>query len=425
MDDSGIKLTEDEKNELYAQKPELNTDQKNKNASRSKAAAGKYEATSTVRVDINRLDNLMNMVGELLINKTRLESLQVEADKFHDILSQLDRVTMELHHIVMQIRMVPIAVMFNRFPRIVRDLAKNLGKEIDFVINGQDTELDRSIIDELSDPLIHILRNAIDHGLENPGERQKKNKPGEGKLILRAYQKGSEIIIEIEDDGRGVDIERLTKKAVNKGIITTQQAEELDKDEKLKLLFEPGLSTAENVSDVSGQGVGMDVVKKVIEKLDGQISIDTKKNVGSRVTITLPLTLAITDALMVKVNKEIFAIPLAAVSETLQVKTGDIKKVKGQEIIVLRGKTVSLIEGRKKLNLQTEYGLYTEKEEFPVVIINSGERKIGLIVDELLNQQEIVIKSLSEYLNDTKNISGATIIGDGEIALILDVRNIA
>ena len=389
------------------------------------ASTDDFEVSSTVRVDIKKLDKLMNMIGELLINKTRLQSLNIQHDDFKEVLPQLDRVTMELHHTVMQIRMEPVGVMFNRFPRMIRDLSKEENKEINFLMEGEDTELDRSIIDELGDPMTHLLRNAVDHGIEKPEERAKKGKDREGTLSLRAYQKGSEIIIEVEDDGAGIKKEKLVQKAIDNGLTSTEEVEEMEESEKLELIFHPGLSTSDEVSDVSGRGVGMDVVKKTIEGLDGQINIESRPDEGTKFTISLPLTLAITEALMVKINREVFAIPLNNIQETLMVKTEDIKQVKGKEVITRRDQTVPLLDSRESLNLDTEYRLYRDKREFPAVLIQSGDSLFGLIVDEMLQQQEIVIKSLGDYLDNVENISGATIIGDGEVALILDVRNIA
>ena len=384
-----------------------------------------FEVSSSVRVDIGKLDKLMNMIGELLINKTRLEALNIESEGFKDVLPQLDRVTMELHHTVMQIRMEPIGVVFNRFPRMIRDLSKSSEKEIDFIMEGKQTELDRSIIDELGDPLTHLLRNAVDHGIEPPSERVKKGKDKTGTVNLRAYQKGSEIMIEVEDNGGGINVDKVVKKALDKDVITQKEIDEMDRDKKLQLIFEPGLSTNDKVSNVSGRGVGMDVVKKTIEGLDGEIYIRSEENKGTKFIISLPLTLAIQDALMVKIDGEIFAIPLSAISETLMIKSEEIKQVKGYDVIVLRDKTIPLIDSRASLNIAIEDDSYKEKDEMPVVIVKSGGKEIGLIVGELLYQQEIVIKSLSDYLDNVKNISGATIIGDGEVALILDVRDIA
>lgn len=410
---------------LDFEKKAAKDEENEKTVNRSKKNLSNFEVSPTVRVDIKKLDNLMNMVGELLINKTRLEGLKISSEIYQDIIQQLDRVTMELHHIVMQIRMVPIGGIFNRFPRMVRDLAKELGKEVDLRIEGAETELDRSIIDELADPLIHILRNAVDHGIELPGEREKKGKNRTGTILLKAYQKGSEIIIEVEDDGAGINVDQLAAKAVEKGLTTHEEIESMDDREKLFFIFHPGLSTSDEVTDISGRGVGMDVVKRIVESLDGQVFIESEKDIGTRFTISLPLTLAITQALMVKVNQEIFAIPLGAISETLMINPDDIRQVRGQDVIVLRDSTIPIVEGARQLNLEVEYSNFKKKAEIPVVIINSGERQVGLIVDELLNQQEIVIKSLGNYLVNIKNISGATIVGDGDVALILDVRNIA
>jgi two-component system chemotaxis sensor kinase CheA len=400
-------------------------DKKKSKKKKSKSTSSKFEVSSSVRVDIGKLDKLMNMIGELLINKTRLEALNIQSEGFKDVLPQLDRVTMELHHTVMQIRMEPIGVMFNRFPRMIRDLSKSSDKDIDFVMEGKQTELDRSIIDELGDPLTHLLRNAVDHGIEKPEERVKNGKDKKGTVNLRAYQKGSEIIIEVEDDGGGINVERVVEKAKEKEVVTQKEIEEMDRDKKLQLIFEPGLSTNETVSNVSGRGVGMDVVKKTIEGLDGEIYIRSEENKGTKFVISLPLTLAIQDALMVKINGEIFAIPLSAISETLMIKSDEIKQVKGYDVIVLRDNTIPLIDSRESLNIEIEDSSYKEKDEMPVVIVKSGGKEIGLIVEELLYQQEIVIKSLGDYLDNVKNISGATIIGDGEVALILDVRDIA
>ena len=408
-------------NTEIAEKEKKDKPKKNK----KKSTSSTFEVSSSVRVDIGKLDKLMNMIGELLINKTRLEALNIDSEGFKDVLPQLDRVTMELHHTVMQIRMEPIGVMFNRFPRMIRDLSKSSEKEIDFIMEGKQTELDRSIIDELGDPLTHLLRNAVDHGIEKPAERVKKGKDETGTVNLRAYQKGSEIMIEVEDDGGGINVDKVVQKALDKDVVTQKEIDEMDRDKKLQLIFAPGLSTNEQVSNVSGRGVGMDVVKKTIESLDGEIYIRSEENKGTKFVISLPLTLAIQDALMVKIDHEIFAIPLSAISETLMIESDEIKQVKGYDVIVLRDKTIPLIDSRESLNIAIDDDSYKDKDEMPVVIVKSGGKEIGLIVGELLYQQEIVIKSLSDYLDNVKNISGATIIGDGEVALILDVRDIA
>jgi len=383
-----------------------------------------FQSSSTVRVDISKLDTLMNMVGELLINKTRLQSLDIQKSKFNEIIPQLDRVTMELHHIVMQIRMVPVGVMFSRFPRMIRDLSNKMDKEIDFIMEGQETELDRSIIDELSDPLTHLLRNAIDHGIESPEARRTKGKDEEGRIELRAYQKGSEIIIEVKDDGAGIDADKIGRKAVEKGIVGEEELEQLERRDILDFVFHPGFSTASEVTDVSGRGVGMDIVRNVVKKLDGQISIESELGEGSTFTISLPLTLAITQALMITVDGDTFAIPLNAVSETLTISPENIKKVRGKDVIVLRENTIPLVSASEIFGSKNINSFKKSEEDLSVVILKSGDRFIGLIVEELLNQQEIVIKSLGNYLQDTEYISGATIIGDGDVALIIDVRDI-
>ncbi len=418
-------VEEVEMNKISLKVEDKDKKDKKEKTNKSKSVSSKFEVSSSVRVDIGKLDKLMNMIGELLINKTRLEALNIDSEGFKDVLPQLDRVTMELHHTVMQIRMEPIGVMFNRFPRMIRDLSKSSEKEIDFVMDGKQTELDRSIIDELGDPLTHLLRNAVDHGIEKPEVRRQNGKDETGTVNLKAYQKGSEIMIEVEDDGGGINVDKVVQKALDKNVVTEKEIEEMDRDKKLQLIFEPGLSTNEEVSSVSGRGVGMDVVKQTIESLDGDIYIRSEENKGTKFVISLPLTLAIQDALMVKINGEIFAIPLSAISETLMIESEEIKQVKGYDVIVLREKTIPLVDSRESLNIEIEDDSYKEKDEMPVVIVKSGGKEVGLIVGELLYQQEIVIKSLSDYLDNVKNISGATIIGDGEVALILDVRDIA
>ncbi|MCC3145219.1 chemotaxis protein CheA [Halanaerobium sp. Z-7514] len=387
-------------------------------------ALNSFQSNSTVRIDIAKLDKLINMVGELLINKTRLQSLNIGKSKFNEIIPQLDRLTMELHHIVMQIRMVPVGVMFSRFPRMLRDLSNDMGKDIDFIMSGQETELDRSIIDELADPLTHLLRNAVDHGIEAAEIRKEKGKTEQGKIELKAYQKGSEIIIEVVDDGAGIDADNIAAKAVEKGIISQEEVEQLDKREILDFVFHPGLSTASKVTNVSGRGVGMDIVRNTVKKLDGQISIESELGKGSRFTISLPLTLAITQALMIKIAGDVFAIPINAVSETLTMETKNIKQLRGKDCIVLREQTIPLVSAAEIFAEEDFEAPKEETDKLSVVIIKNADRQIGLIVDQLLNQQEIVIKSLGNYLQDIDCISGATIIGDGDVALILDVRDI-
>ncbi|MGM0499784.1 MAG: chemotaxis protein CheW [Bacillota bacterium] len=410
--------------ELESSEIKVDTEKESKASTVQKKTVGSFNSSSTVRVDISKLDTLMNMVGELLINKSRLESLDIKKTKFKEIMPQLDRVTMDLHHIVMQIRMVPVGVMFSRFPRMMRDLSNKMNKEIDFVMSGQETELDRSIIDELADPLTHLLRNAIDHGIEKPAERKAAGKDEKGKVELLAYQKGSEIIIEVKDDGAGIKAAAIAKKAVDKGIIEAEEVEQLERRDILDFVFHPGFSTAQEITDVSGRGVGMDIVRSTVKKLDGQISIESEPGEGSTFKITLPLTLAISQALMVKIIGDIFAIPLSAVSETLTIETENIKKIRGKDVIVLRETTIPIVSAASIFGTEAQRSFKNSKKDLSVVILKSGERKVGLVVDQLLNQQEIVIKSLGKYLQDTRYISGATIIGDGDVALIIDVRDV-
>ncbi|CCU80805.1 Signal transduction histidine kinase CheA [Halanaerobium saccharolyticum subsp. saccharolyticum DSM 6643] len=410
--------------ELQSSEIKIDSEKESKSNTVQKNKVSSFNSSSTVRVDISKLDTLMNMVGELLINKSRLESLDIKKTKFKEIMPQLDRVTMDLHHIVMQIRMVPVGVMFSRFPRMMRDLANKMNKEIDFVMSGQETELDRSIIDELADPLTHLLRNAIDHGIEKPAARKAAGKDGKGKVELLAYQKGSEIIIEVKDDGAGIKAAAIAKKAVDKGIIEQEEVEQLEKRDILDFVFHPGFSTAQEITDVSGRGVGMDIVRSTVKKLDGQVSIDSEPGEGSTFKITLPLTLAISQALMVKIIGDTFAIPLSAVSETLTIETENIKKIRGKDVIVLRETTIPIVSAAAIFGDDDQKSFKNSEKDLSVVILKSGERKVGLVVEELLNQQEIVIKSLGKYLQETRYISGATIIGDGDVALIVDVRDV-
>lgn len=381
----------------------------------------------TVRVDIDRLDNLMNLVAELLINKTRLEEISsrmdVSNELFNDILQQLDRVTMNLQHTVMQVRMVPIERIFNRFPRMVRDLSKELNKKVNLIIEGAETELDRSIIDSLGDPLVHLLRNGIDHGIEDTDTRKKNGKPEAAELRLTAAQKGNEILIQVIDDGRGLDPKKIGKKALDRGVITADEYDKMNDQEKIHLIFRPGFSTSEVVSDISGRGVGLDVVRRTVESLDGHIYIDTELGKGTTFNISLPLTLAITQALLVKVYDETYAIPISVIEGAEDITPEQIKKVQGQDVFMLRGNIIPLVWAHKLLGLPIPN--LDEVEQLSVVIIGTGKKQVGLIVTELINQQDIVIKSLGEFLDDTPHISGATILGDGEVALILDIRNIA
>ncbi|HPJ25542.1 MAG TPA: chemotaxis protein CheA [Synergistaceae bacterium] len=377
----------------------------------------------TVRVDLGRLDKLMNLVGELVIGRARIERLAMEAKlkDFDEPLSQLGRISGEIQELVTKLRMVPVSFVFDRFPRIVRDLSKNMGKEIDLVIEGKETELDRTVIDEIGDPMVHLIRNAVDHGVETPEERRKANKPKQGTVFIAAYQEGNGVIIEVRDDGKGIDTKVVRKKAVERGMLTAEEAAALTEEEAIRLVFLPGFSTAKEVTDVSGRGVGMDAVKSKVESLGGQFQVESAVGKGTRVLIRLPLTLAIVLALLIQVGEEIYAISLENVEETLLVQKDEIKYVHGTPVTNVRGEILSL----KKLSaiLQSEVK-DDEAQEYPVVVVKLGRNRVGFIVDELVGQQEIVIKPLGKLLSKVRGMAGATILGDGNVALILDVASL-
>lgn len=385
----------------------------------------KKQHTTTVRVDISRLDKLMNLVGELVIGRARIERLAAEAglSEFEEPLLQLGRISTEIQEIVTKLRMVPVAYVFDRFPRMVRDLCRNLGKEAELFIEGSETELDRTVIDEIGDPMIHLLRNALDHGIETPQERISKGKPRKGSITIAAFQEGNSVLIEVMDDGRGIDPGVIKKKAVERGLVTKEEAEFMPDDEALALVCLPGFSTSEKVTDLSGRGVGMDVVKNKVESLGGQFHITSKVDEGTKVTIKLPLTLAIVLALLIRIGDETYAISLENVEETLLVDKSDTKYVHGSLVTTVRGEILSLHNLKTLLNYPGELD---DKEEFPVVVVRvgaSGKRR-GLIVDELIGQQDIVIKPLGKLLSKVRGMAGATILGDGKVALILDVAGV-
>jgi len=383
----------------------------------------------TIRVDVSRLDSLMNLVGELVLSRNRITQLAVDLEKKYEgdfiieqlaeTTSQIGLITTELQLAVMKTRMVPIGKVFNKFPRMVRDLCRDLNKEIDLVIAGEDTELDKSVVEEIGDPLIHMIRNAVDHGIESPEERVKKGKPNKGTVWLNAYHEGNHIVIEIKDDGKGIDPEKIKEKAIEKKVITPDEAKSLNKEEILGLIFKPGFSTAEKVTGVSGRGVGMDVVKTNIEKLNGIIAIDSEINKGSTFKLKLPLTLAIIQALLVEVSGEVFAIPLVSVIETVKINDNEIHNFEGREVLKLRDSVLSLIRLDEVFQLEGSFS-----QDMYVVVVALAEKKIGLIVDRLVGQEEIVIKSLGEYLGGNVGIAGATIMGDGKVRLIIDVSGI-
>ena len=385
----------------------------------------------TIRVDVKRLDQLMNLIGELVLAKNRLIKIyndveeRYEGEKFleelNQVVSSISIVTTDLQIAVMKTRMLPIGKVFNKFPRLVRDLARELGKKVKLIIEGEDTELDKSIIEEIGDPLVHMIRNAVDHGIEPPEERKKKGKPEEGTIWLRAYNEGNMIVIEIKDDGKGMDPEKLKKKAIEKGIITPQEAENMSDKEAFMLIFKPGFSTAEKVTNVSGRGVGMDVVKTNIEKLNGIIEVDSVPGKGSTFKLKIPLTLAIIQALLVASQEDLFAVPLSNVIETVRIVEEDIYTIEGKSVLKLRDEVLPLVNMADIFEI--EKILEPEKYLY-VVILGLGATKIGLIVDRFIGQEEIVIKSLGEFLKGLPGIAGATIRGDGRVTLIVDVASL-
>ncbi|MGF7057145.1 chemotaxis protein CheW [Brassicibacter mesophilus] len=412
---NSVKLSEDSTNESDEKKGKSNNfinHEKKKQSSK----IGK-----TVRVDIDRLDNLMNLVSELIIIKTRLEdSDSTSKDNMNEAIEYLERITTSLHDAVMKVRMVPIERVFNRFPRMVRDLSRELGKEIDLQMSGEETEVDRTIIDEIGDPLIHLIRNSIDHGIESPEIRKNSGKNETGVLKLKAYPDGNTVVIELDDDGAGINIDKVKKKAVERGLLTSSESEGISEDEAVGLLFRPGFSTADTISDVSGRGVGLDVVKTKIESINGVVEVETKKGVGTKFIIRLPLTLAIIQALLINLSTEIYAIPLSSIREITPVLSKDIRKVQNQEVVLFRNKTLPIIRLNKILGIDD----MEENEEIIMVIVKKGDKEAGLIVDKLIGQQEIVIKSLGRFLSGIQHLAGATILGNGRISLILDVNSL-
>ncbi len=378
----------------------------------------------TVRVDIDRLDVLMNLVGELIITKTRLEGTDITSkpQEYHETLEYLERITTNLNDAVMKVRMVPVETVFNRFPRMIRDIAKDLGKEIELVMSGEETELDRTVIDEIGDPLIHLLRNSCDHGLESTETRKQLGKPEVGRINLTAYQSGNNVIIEVADDGAGLNLEKIKGKAVENGIVTKEAAAAMSQQEAIELLFRPSFSTADKITGLSGRGVGLDVVKTKIEQLGGRVEVETQSGKGSKFLIKLPLTLAIYQALLVNVGNEKYAIPLGSIYQIYNWPAEDVKTVQGQEIILLRNMVVPIT--RLADSLEVPDSSTESQKQLKIVIVRKGEKLTGLVVDSVIGQQEIVIKSLGRMLTGIKYLAGATILGDGNVALIIDVNSI-
>lgn len=390
----------------------------------------KAEEDATIRVETRRLDSVMNLVGELVLGRNRLIKIGGVLEQTHETdpqvralsetLTQLNLVTTDLQLAVMKTRMLPIKKVMAKLPRMVRDLSAKLGKQVRLETHGEETELDKSVADEIGDPLVHLVRNAIDHGIEMPTERHAARKPSEGVLRIAASQEGNSIVIRIQDDGKGIALSKIKAKALSKGLISEAELATMEPREVVNLVFLPGFSTAEKVTDVSGRGVGMDVVRTNIRKMNGTVEIESEEGKGSLITIKLPLTIAIIQALMVEVERATFAIPLSSVIEAVRISKSEIKTINGREVLHLRDRVLPLLRLAKEFEIPTD----KERDRFYVVVAALGDRRIGVVVDELRSQEEVVIKSIWEYLDSIKGISGATITGEGKVVLILDISEL-
>lgn len=373
----------------------------------------------TIRVNIERLDQLMNLFEELVIDRGRLEEISksLKSMELNETVERMSRVSGDLQNIILTMRMVPVEQVFNRFPRMIRGLAKDLGKKVNLEIVGAETELDRTVIDEIGDPLVHLLRNSIDHGIENPGERSSRGKNETGTIYLRAFHSGNHVFIEIQDDGAGINKQKVLSKGIENGVITKEMSENLTDKQCFELLFASGFSTADVVSDISGRGVGLDVVKNKIESLGGSIAVDSTEGSGTIFSIQLPLTLSIMSVMLVEISREKYAIPLSSIIETAIIKKEDILSAHNQKVIDFRGKVVPLVNMKDIFEVP---GSTEASQHVPVVVVRKGDKMAALVVDSFIGQQEIVLKSLGQYLTSVFAISGATILGDGQVALILD-----
>lgn len=397
------------------------------------STARKPDSGQTVRVDVARLDELMNLVGELVIDRTRVAQIGAQlANKYEfdtnveelsETVSHIARITGDLQDQIMKARMLPIETVLNRFPRMVRDLAQKVNKEIKLELNGGDTELDRSVIEVIGDPLLHILRNSVDHGIESPEDRVAAGKPSGGSIVVSAKHQENHIVIDIIDDGRGIDLERVKRKAVEKGLLAKDAADRINDKDAIQYIFASGLSTAKQVSEVSGRGVGMDIVRSNIQKLGGIIDVDTVLGKGTKFSLRLPLTLAIIRGLLVRISDVVYVIPLGSVIETLLIPKSSIQTVHKREVIVIRGVTTPLVRMNQVFQTVKTVKASDDDESY-VVIVGLAEKRIGLVVDHLIGEQEVVIKSLSRFCGDVQGVSGATILGDGNVALIADVNGI-
>ncbi|MCY7531799.1 chemotaxis protein CheA [Bacillus altitudinis] len=375
--------------------------------------------TKTIRVNIDRLDSLMNLFEELVIDRGRLEQIakELENNELTDTVERMSRISGDLQSIILNMRMVPVETVFNRFPRMIRQLTKELNKKIELIIEGAETELDRTVIDEIGDPLLHLLRNSLDHGIESPEERVKKGKPEKGTVLLKAYHSGNHVFIEVEDDGGGINRKKVLEKALERGVITEREAETLEDHQIDSLIFAAGFSTADTISDISGRGVGLDVVKNKLESLGGSVSINSTEGQGSLFSIQLPLTLSIISVLLVKLEEETFAIPISSIIETAVIKKSDILQTHDREVIDFRGFIVPVVYLKKQFNVPNANDL---EEELHIIVVRKGDKLTAFVVDSFIGQQEVVLKSLGDYLPNVFAISGATILGDGQVALIVD-----
>lgn len=399
-----------------------------KDATPKKAAKGKrpvatpkVKISRIIKVDVSNLDRLMNLVGELVITKGRLEQIaeRLGDRELLETLSTLSRLLTELQDEIMEMRLTPVAEVFNKFPRMVRELARKMGKEVEFIVEGADIEVDRTILDKLGDVLVHLLRNAIDHGIEPPEEREKLGKPRAGRVELIARRERSHVEIIVRDDGRGIDPEKVKRKAIEKGLITPEQAAEMSDEEAINLIFLPGFSTKEQVTDVSGRGVGMDVVKDVVKSLNGSISVQSEVGKGSTFILKLPVSMAIIQALLIKVQDEVYAVPINNILESIEIKRENLKSIGGKEVIVLRGEIIPVIMLHELFNLPVP-----DMDEFPALVVDLGAQKVAIGVDELLHKKDIVIKSLGKMLSHISGFAGATILGDGSVVLIIEINGL-
>ncbi len=389
-------------------------------------SSSKPVVNRSVRVDIEKLDDLMNQVSELIIAKNGLvsvsesESAATDAQSFTEQIEYLERITTTLHESIMKVRMVPIESVVNRFPRMIRDLSKKLDKPMELYMSGEDTELDRTVIDEIGDPLMHLLRNSADHGIESVERRRELGKPEQGSVWLNASQVGNNVVIEVKDDGGGIDVEKVRTKAIERGTITEEQAEAMEDKDIIDLLFLPSFSTAEKITDVSGRGVGLDVVKTMIEKLNGTIQVTSEHGKGSKFSIRLPLTLAIIQGLLVRVGREVYSIPIASVIESVRVKKSEINTIDNHEVLNVRNEVISVLRLSRLFNIRTN----EDGEYCFVVIVGSQDKKIGVMVDNLIGEEDVVIKPLRDQFTQSPGISGASILGDGSVSLIIDVTQL-